>query len=897
MIARLTSLICAFTATCFAQDTNPHYTYEAGLRTDGSAVLPTDQMITPAGRLVAFEGRPTAIAIRPDGRTAAVLKSASPYVGPGRPEHILIVDLDTAQVKQRFRPEEPTSSTDNPLFMDVQGSFTGIVYDATGTKLYASDASGSIVVAKVAADGTLSASHRIPLPVADPKRGSSLFVPDGRNTANPGGLALSPDGRRLYVALNMNNSLAVIDLASNAVVSEIPMGNAPHSVLVEGARAYVTNEGGQPATGSQYTNLSAGTPMVADPKTGRPTTGSVSVVDLNSDKVVASISVGLHPTAMLSHERLLFVANTNSDSVSVIDTRNLVVIKTITIQPFSNAPFGSSPDALAMLPQGRLAVSLGANNAVSIYDWRGPSVPSTLLGLIPTAWYPSDIAWDGRRNRLVVSALKGLGPDASEQGGAHNVLQLAGSLSLISIPTRAQLVKQTRQVAANNRWDTGLAGPRTDRSSGAPKAVPGHIGDPSLIRHVIYIIKENKTYDEVFGDDSRGNSDPKLVEFGSSITPNEHALTAQFPLLDNFYVGSLASADGHEWANSAFVTDYVERGFAHAWQRSYPFNGGDSLAYAPSEFIWENALRHGKSVRVFGEFAPRFDGPRERFGRWEDWYRDARIMEGKLAGELHVRPGEFAARADIPSLDAILDRDFPPYDTHIPDQYRADVFLADFARRVTNHDLPDLTIMTLCDDHTSGVEPGVPTPRAQIADNDLAFGRIVEAVSNSPYWRDTAIFVVEDDAAGGLDHVDGHRSPGFAISPYARHGYVDHTYYTQIDVVRTIEQILGLPPMNQHDLAATPMWTAFTDSPDFATYRALPNEVPLDEMNPATSASRIQREWQQLSVKMFAAWPPIPDEQDPNLLNRAIWYGTNGFGRPYPGDERVLAPGEVRRSK
>jgi YVTN family beta-propeller protein len=600
---------------------------------------------------------------------------------------------------------------------------------------------------------------------------------------------------------------------------------------------------------------------------------------------------------MLFKERLLFVANTNSDSVSVIDTLSLAVIKTITIHPFSNAPFGSSPDALAMLPRGRLAVSLGANNAVSIYDWRGPSAPSTLLGLIPTAWYPSDIAWDGRLNRLVVAALKGLGPDRAEQGGSHQVLHLAGSLSLIGMPARPQLAKQTRQVAANNRWDTATSALRTAASSGAPKAVPDHIGDPSLIRHVIYIIKENKTYDEVLGDDPRGNSDPKLVEVGRSITPNEHALAAQFPLFDNFYVASLASADGHQWANSAFVDDYVERGFAYGFQRSYPFNGGDSLAYAPSGFIWENALRHGKSVRVFGEFVPRFDGPAARFGHWADWYRDARIMQGKLAGERHIGPGEFQAKSDIPSLDAIIDRDFPPYDTLIPDQYRAEVFLADFSRRVTNHDLPDLTIMTLCDDHTTGIVPDVPTPRAQIADNDLAFGRIVEAVSNSPYWRDTAIFVVEDDAAGGLDHVDGHRSPAFAISPYARRGYVDHTYYTQIDVVRTIEQILGLPPMNQHDLTAAPMWTAFTDSPDFTPYQARPNEIPLDEMNPATSASRIEREWQQLSVRMFAARPAVPDDQDPNLLNRAIWYGTYGFAKPYPGDKRVLAPGDVPRSK
>ena len=815
--------------------------YQAGMRPDGSVVLPVDQVIHPAGRLIPFEGRPTALGIRPDGRTAAVLKSSGTYINSSdHAEHIVIIDLSSGQIKQRFLPDGLAQGAWTLPYKTAQGSFTGILYSADGNKLYASDASGSVIVSDVAADGSLTTATRIALPVADPRRGAGFFKPEGRNTASPGGLALSKDGRRLYVALNMNNSLAVVDLKENKVVEEIPVGNAPHSVLVDGSRAYVTNEGGRPAAESDYTNQSAGTPIVADPATGRPTTGTVSVVDLTAGKVVASIPVGLDPTAMLLHQRDLFVANTNSDTISVVDTASLSCVKTISVQPFSHAPFGSSPNALAMLPNGRLAVSLGAANAVAIYQWAGPSATPSLLGLIPTPWYPGDLAIDSKRNRLVVTALKGLGVE-QPLPSAKNVLKPVGSVSLVTMPTREELLKQTHEVIVNNRWNAGLADHPQPAANAAAKAVPDHIGDPSLIKHIIYIIKENKTYDQVLGDDSRGNRDPKLVMFGQPVTPNEHALAVQFPLLDNFYVGSLASFDGHAWANAAFVTDYLERGYTAGFQRSYPFNGGDSLAYSPSGFIWEDALRHGKSVRVFGEFAPRFDGPREHFGQWSDWYRDSQIMEGKVEGSLHTRAGEFKAKADIPSLDAVLNRDFPPYDTHIPDQYRADIFLADFRQRVANHDLPDLTIMTLCDDHTSGVEPGTPAPRAQIADNDLAFGRVVEAISNSPYWQNTAIFVVEDDAAGGLDHVDGHRSPAFVISPYARHGYVDHTYYTQIDVVRTIEQILGLPPMNQHDLAAAPMSTAFTDSPDLTPYKALPNESPLDEMNPVKAPAGLRR--------------------------------------------------------
>jgi YVTN family beta-propeller protein len=866
-------------------------TYHVGLQPDGSFVLPTDQIIRPAGRAITFDGRPTALAIRPDGRTAALLRTSGgwfPYGGP-----ILVVDLVTGRIKQEFVPYE-----------SADGSFTGIAYSANGSKLYASDPGGAVMVANVAADGTLSKAEKILLPVTDPSRGVSLLHSEGSNSANPGGLALSADGRRLYVALNMNNSLAIIDLTTNSVISEIPVGNAPHAVVVEGSLAYVTNQGGRVATGSDYTNASAGTPIVADPATGRPTTGTVSVVDLNACRTVASIDVGLQPTAMLLHQGRLFVANSNSDTVSVIDTRNRAVVKTISIQPFSHAPFGSSPNALAMLPDDRLVVSLGSNNALAIYGWKGPSAPVTLQGLIPTAWYPSDLAVDRTSKRLIVPSLKGTGsPETklgldfkpSKTGTGNSVLQFVGLASVIRVPTTRQLAQQTRQVIANNRW--GNQSVALDaRPTAMPKAIPERIGEPSLIKHVFYIIKENLTYDQVLGDDARGNGDPANLQFGVAVTPNHHALVSRFPLLDNYYASTTVSIDGHQWANSAFVVDYIERGFGGQFKRSYPFNGGDSLAYAPTGFIWENALRHGKSVRVFGEYAARFDGPKARYGRWADWFRDSQIMEGKLSGSLHVGLGEFQAKSDEPSVDAHLNRNFPGFYLEVPDQYRADIFLAEFDRHLANHDLPDLTIMTLPCDHTEGLMPDYPTPRAETADNDLALGRIVETISQSPYWRDSAIFVIEDDAANGVDHVNAHRSPAFVISPYARRGFVDHSYYTQIDVVRTIEQILGLPPMNQNDLVATPMRTAFSETADIAPYEAVPNKIRLDEMNESHASNALHRAWEQESVKMFSPWPPHPDTADENLMRRVIWYANFDFKRPFPGDDRVLLPIEVRRS-
>jgi len=866
-------------------------TYHVGIQPDGSVVLPTDQVIHPLGQQVQIDGRPAAMALSPDGRTAAVLKTSGRWFSKGK-EPIVIIDLTTGSVKQRFAPYDSAAA-----------SFAGLAYSSDGSKLYASDSGGAVMVANVASDGTLSAAAKISLPVADPSRGVSLIRPQGSNTANPAGLALSADGKCLYVLLNMNNSLGVIDLASNTVTGQIPVGNAPNAIVVDGPLAYVTNQGGRLATASDYSNLSAGTPIVADPATGRPTTGTVSVVDLDAGRVLASIPVGLEPAAMLLHKPYLFVANANSDSVSVIDINSRAVVKTISVQPFAGAPFGSSPNALVMLPDNRLVVSLATNNALAVYGWKGPSNAVSLLGLIPTAWYPSEVTIDPKRNRLVVAALKGLGafglestspPDPATNKKGKSALMFAGLISFIPVPDRKQLVEQTHQVIADNRWAENKADGSSGGSAVAAKAMPDHIGDPSLIKHVFYIIKENQTYDQILGDEPRGNGDPNLVQFGHAVTPNHHALESQFPLLDNFYVSTVASVDGHQWANSAFVVDYIERGYAGQFKRAYPFNGGDSLAYAPSGFIWENASRHGKSVRFFGEYASQFEGAKERYGKWVDWYRDSQILEGKLAGSMHVAMGDFQTKSDVPTVDANLNRYFPPFDTGIPDQYRADVFLAEFRQHVANRDLQDLTIMTLCDDHTSGLAPGFPTPRAQVADNDLALGRVIEAITNSSYWPDSAIFVIEDDAANGVDHVDGHRSPAFIISPYARRGAVDHTYYTQIDVVRTIEQILGLPPMNQKDMVATPMRTVFTDMPDLTAYKAVPNETSLEEITQAQSSNPMRRAWELTSAKMLSAWPPVPDAHE-NLMNRAIWYSTFNFTRPYPGDSRVLLPSKVPR--
>ena len=862
-----------------------------GRQDDGSVVLPTNQVITAAGTQLEFLGRPDAVAIRPDGQTATFLTAENP-------EPLTVIDLAAHLVKQTFNPDDNLADDAEP-----GASFAGLIYAPDGKRLYASDASGAVTVADVADNGTLSLAARILLPPAK-----------DRETSRPGGLALGDDGRTLYVALNMNNTLGVVDLSTMTLSGEIPVGNAPFGVVITGRKAYVSNEGGRPADDVDGTNDSGGTDIVADPVTGGAATGTVSVVDLDAGKEIATIPVGLHPTALMRDDAFLFVTNTNSDTVSVIDTATDEVVKTIQVQVFPGAPWGSSPNALTMIDDDRLVVSLGRNNALAVYEWNGPSQAVGFQGLIPTGWYPAGIAVDSQKH-LVVANAKGVGslgpeteggPEATNPTG-HWVHSNLGSTSIIPYPTRDELASQTAAVHRNNRWSTARCsdldrGDAPGSASADPVAIPRRIGDPSTIKHVFYIVKENRTYDQVMGDMPQGNGDPSLVQFGRSVTPNQHALAEQFQLFDNLYASGSLSADGHQWLTQAYVTDYIERAFGE-FARAYPFNGGDALAYAPTGFLWENALRQNLTVRAYGEYANRFTDEKDPFGddfgAWADWYRDYQILRGEASGDLHVPKRDYQTRTDVPSLDPLLNRDFPPYSTNIPDVYRADVFLKEFAEFEANGNLPNLVTMLLPADHTAGTSPDHPTPDAMVADNDLALGRIVEAISRSRYWSESAIFVVEDDAQNGVDHVDGHRTTGFVISPYARRGAVDSTFYTQVDFVRTIEQILGLPPMNQMDLAATPMLNVFTDTPDLTPFTAAPNEIPLDQMNPAAaSLTGVARAWADASVAMgFASYGDIetgPDAKDENVLNRAIWYGTKGFAVPYPGDERVLWPHEVK---
>jgi hypothetical protein len=455
-----------------------------------------------------------------------------------------------------------------------------------------------------------------------------------------------------------------------------------------------------------------------------------------------------------------------------------------------------------------------------------------------------------------------------------------GVVSIVDVPNEKELRRFTKQVRENNETlppvddnrsvkdgDDEHDGRENDRDGqdkdrrGPVHPIPMHLGERSPIKHVFYIIKENRTYDQVFGDMAQGNGDPTLVQFGRDVTPNHHALAGQFALLDNYYGPGDQSALGHRWVLQAYPSTWVHK-YGNGRNNQSP------MLLGPTEAIYDNAKARGLTVRAYGERGANTITPAN--ATWTDIYNDWKNGTAKV---------NISARAVIVGLRDVYHPKYPAAESRVPDQYRADIFMKEFAEFEQNGNLPNLVILLLYDDHTEGTSPGFPTPRAMVADNDLALGRIVEAISKSRYWKESAIFVTEDDSQDGLDHVDGHRTVGLAISPYTRHGVVDSNFYTIVNMYRTIEQILGLPPRNQFDLAAEPMFTTFTTKADYAPYTAVPNTIPLNEMNsPLAGLQGLQRELAQFSMTIDSS---EPDSAPADLLNRAIWHSVKGFDTPY----------------
>jgi YVTN family beta-propeller protein len=920
-----------------AAQSSPYPTYFTGPQPNGSWVVSDGQIITPAGLQVNLGIRVRAkdIALNPNvkSHTAAVLTmGTSTSDGNGAVE---IFDTETGIVVQNYIVDNPT------IGQDPSGSYKGIAYSVDGKYLIFSQDSSYVTIAKVNNEGLVEDDAQVSVP---PNNSFIACFPNSppaaydnpcgsfysSYTSYPGGVALSTDGKSAYALLNQNDTLAKIDLTTMKQGQQIRVGNAPHSIVINpaGTTAYVSNEGGRAATASDFQINSAGTEIVADPVVGAAITGTVSVVDLATMTVTANVSTGLHPTGMAFYRQYLLVANTYSDTISVVNTATNEVAWTISLGlpigvPGAGQPaYGAAPNSIAVDAKNGVAyVALYNANAVAVVSLsQGASSP--VLGMIPVAYAPSSVVLDAANNELIVANDKGIGTRESFECDhgvcGYNTHQDNGTVSIVPVPDSTTLATMTSQVFTNNHWDLtqNIQSASGGSPSTKPVAIPAKIGDPSLIKHVFLIVRENRTYDQILGDVAAGDGDPALAVFGGKDTPNVHQLVKRFPLLDNFYDPSRQSADGHQWITEG-LAPYADDIQSPDWVRSYPGgNAGDALAYQNKGFLFSEAAAAGLPVKIYGEYVENdtFLQPTGATTEpsWSQFYADSQCFEGGpdcgppgTAGEKTLYyQNTVQAESSLPAVYLHLIKNFPQFDLGIPDQFRVDLWQQDFSNDVKAGTVPTLSILWVMCDHTGGP----PTPDAEQADNDLAIGRIIDYISHSNVWSTSAIFVEEDDSQDGVDHIDGHRSPGYIVSPYAvQNGPTDDTYYTQVNMTRTIEQILGLPPMNQFDLVASPMRTDFVKgtppADNFKPWSHVKNQVPLTEgvtagSDDPTSSPKVRAlraAWLKKKAEIFAGKLTKPDFEDPDTVNHLNWYLSTGFVRPYPGENTVRPPSEFNR--
>jgi YVTN family beta-propeller protein len=681
--------------------------------------------------------------------------------------------------------------------------------------------------------------------------------PDGAKGFRSG-LAYAPATKTVY-SLDINGgTLTAIPAAGKPLT--VTLGGRPYDVLParDGKTLFVTDWAGK----------------------------KVWLLDPATLAVRHTVAVGEHPNQMVQHaDGRLFVACATSNSVSVIDPAKPAVVETISTALFPKAPAGSTPDAVALAPDGKtLFVANADNNCVAVIDVEAPK-KSQVKGFVPTGWYPTAVAVTPDGKRLLVGVGKGLqsrpNPTFTKEQLAANEpdevkaiarrilpypyigTTLSGALSVVDIPDEARLKEYTDRVYKNCPYSDAqlTAAPHPTKT-----AIPTTVGDPSPIKYVIYVIKENRTYDQVFGDfadpkafpNPKGNGDPSLCLFPRKVTPNHHKLADEFVLLDNLYCNGQVSRDGHPWSTMAYHTDYVARDWHLTYSRRKGVDDDDdgSLQKAPNGYLWDACRRAGLTYRSYGEYGTRVsDG------------KGGTKMEGRVPGLVGMMCPDFGLRA--------------PGGGRPRDTDNVTIFLKEYDGFVRAGAMPRFTVMSLGEDHTDGTTPGRFTPQACVASNDLALGRLVEHVSKGPLWHQTAIFVIEDDAQNGPDHVDAHRTVGLVISPYTKRKFVDSTHYATVSMIRTMELILGLPPLSQYDAAARPMFESFTDKLDPTPYTHTPAEIDLNAVNgkDAYGAAR--------SARMdFTEYDKIDDFE----LNEVLWGAIMGPDAPQPPAVRRAIP-------
>ncbi|MFI6059182.1 bifunctional YncE family protein/alkaline phosphatase family protein [Streptomyces sp. NPDC051286] len=867
------AVVLAVTGTAVAQ-THQFGTEEVGQVTANGQVVSADQYIAPYGsRTVINDGKIMSSSASPDGTHLAASVTDGGIA-------LVIMDLKTGQVKQRVGTP---ASADLRIKSNSVGQ-EGPTYSPDGSQLWLGQLDGYTKFT-VNPDGTLSNPATVSIPA------------DGSKQALVGAAVFSADGSTVYSAVNGQNRVVAIDAATGTIKQSWAVGNAPRGIAMVGNKLYVSNEGGRPAKPGDTTMNSYGTQVLADPDTGATTTGTVSVINLADPSAAAtSIDVGLHPTAVYAKNGAVFVTNTADNNVSVINTANDKVVQTIATQPWPEASVGYEPNAVTLTDDGRLLVTLGRANAVAVYRYTSPQEPAGYVGLLPTDYFPAEITTVGEN--VVVSNTRGIDALRPTNKAGHGTHDTTSSLTQFTLPDDSVIKSETGKVFTQNGWHGSSVIQGTGDAKPVP--VPVKLGDPSTIKHVFLLVKENRTYDQVFGDMPQGNGDPSLTQFGENVTPNQHALAKQFGLYDNTYDIGTNSAEGHNWLMQADNPEYTESS-AGEYKRSYDTED-DALGHQKSGFIWTGAQAAGKTVRDFGEFQSFESKPSG--ANWQNLYCDAKNMDA--TGQKTAYPIQTGSA--IPSLNKVSVPGFPMFDMDVPDVYKYEIWKQDFQKNGP----ANLNMFWFSNDHTGG-----PTNApAAVADNDLAVGKMVDEISHSKYWKDSAIFVVEDDSQNGLDHIDGHRAPVQIISPWAQHGKVDSRYYSQITMMRTIEQILGIHPMNQKDSAASPMRGAFTQHADYTPFKALPNRTSLTDglktppacgvdtpapqnpsAAPAPSAKvpadkqAIAAKWEDWKSHQRLTGPNAePDFANPAQMNHFTWYQTHEWKKPYPGEDKIFTP-------
>ena len=761
--------------------------------------LPNGWQLTPVGKMIPAGDLPLNIAVSPNKKMAAITNNGQ------SDQSIQLINIKNGIV------------TDTKI---IGKSWLGLAFSDNGRFLYASGGNDNIIIRYKIKKGKLINSDTITLGKPWPERISVT------------GIALDESNNKLYAVTKENNSLYVMDTRTRRVIGKHPLG------------------------GEGYTCL-----LSPDHKTLYATCwgcDKVILFDTFRQEITGSVNVGDNPNDMCITRsgQYLFVANANDNNVSVIDTRQNRVIETLNTALYPDAPSGSTTNSVALSNDEKtLFIANADNNCLSVFDVGIPG-RSKSKGFIPTAWYPTCVRTT--KNLLLVTSGKGLsslanpyGPNPMrkgsevvyQEGGKEKSMKeqyigglFRGTIGILQFPDDNQMGIYSKAVYNNTPY---IKEKEMVAEIPAGNPVPSKIGDPSPIKHIFYVIKENRTYDQVLGDIPEGNGDPNLTLFGEKVTPNQHAIAREFVLLDNFYVNGEVSADGHNWTMGAYATDYLEKN----WPTSYGSRGGDypgegerKIANNRDGFLWDFCKRAGVTYRTYGEFVGE-NGP------------------------------------NLPVLEGNYCKYYTPWIQTIMDTIRFHEWKRDFDSLLAINSVPQLNTVRFINDHTMGLSLGRPSPIAQVADNDLTVGMFVDYLSHSPIWKETLIIIVEDDAQNGPDHVDAHRSTAYIAGGYVKKQLVDHTAYTTTSLLRTIELILGLPPMSQYDAAAVPLWRCFNNTPDHPPFNVRPAMVRLDEKNLA------ENQWQKLSETFNFA---IEDRVNDNYFNEVIWRAVKGLDSPCP---------------